>query len=632
VKTILLLSSSLAHRDWICAERIVRDPQTQTYMLAYDRHVCPQIRKFDERVSLLDDYLPASEWHDISELSVKWAKEWYRQPGLEGKMTWQGIELPSMVEYDWYKTLSMILRLSCMVTRLIDTQKPDRLELFLGNWEPTSVLVPNDQPLLELVAKHVAIQKGLAVVDHARRGSFLNLLYPRYTKNKIRSILREVRNLYFCLLSSKNIEFRKRGTKGIKHALFVSGARSILEIAQGFDNGGDRKSLYVAFGWQPLPTAVQHQEVEGYIPLKILSTRRYAARLFAGQSAGIRSSLADIQYFNHYDVDIFTVVELWIEYFLHTEFPRIARNIEAAEGIIQDAQPDLIVTDNRTIELARVFLLLARKHGIVSVELQNGILDRGNVPNFPAAYISDLYVFWGKLDRDKELACGRDLPRVMLGGNGRFDPYFKYLRETPDVYAKKKPGRVGITSPWMYKFITLHTNIETICEKYYRYICDVARKMPEVEFSFKIKSGWGHYHMIKNLIDEYEIKNFEIVENVQFEEWFSSLSALITNLSTMGIEAMIFDVPVVLLDLDQWDDPVGYESSDAVDVVHSASELHHALLANMQNPELRARERAEFVRYALEDTEGTAAKRTVQIISQLLHECKRTGSQRGLHA
>ena len=99
----------------------------------------------------------------------------------------------------------------------------------------------------------------------------------------------------------------------------------------------------------------------------------------------------------------------------------------------------------------------------------------------------------------------------------------------------------------------------------------------------------------------------------------------------MGIEAMIFDVPVVLLNLDPWNDPVGYESSDAVDVVHNTEELHHALLSNMQNPELRAKERAKFVRYALADTEGTATKRTVQIISQLLHECKTTRNQRGQH-
>jgi len=99
----------------------------------------------------------------------------------------------------------------------------------------------------------------------------------------------------------------------------------------------------------------------------------------------------------------------------------------------------------------------------------------------------------------------------------------------------------------------------------------------------------------------------------------------------MGLEAMIFDVPVVILDFEKWEDPVGFESSDAVDVVHSAEELHHALSANMQKPERRAKERAKFVRYALADTEGTAAKRTVQIISQLLHERKTTRYQQVQH-
>ncbi len=631
MKTILLLSSSMARRDWICAERIVQDPQTQTYMLAYDRYVCQQVRRFYDKVLLLDDYLPASEWDNINELSVKWAKEWYRQPALEGKMTWQGIELPSVIEYNWYHTLNTILRLSRMVTRLIDTQKPDRLELFLGNWRPTSVLVYDNEPLLELIAKHVAIQKGLEVVDHACRVSFLNVIYPRYTKNKVRSLLREVRNLCRRLLSSKKIELRKSGIEATQHALFVSGARSILQIAQAFQNGGNRKSLYVAFGWKTLSTAVRNQKMEAYIPLKFPSTHRCATRLFAGQSADIRFSLADIRFFNHYDIDLFPVIELWIKYFLHTEFPRIVHNIEAAEGIIRDAQPDVILTDNRLLELERVFLLLARKHGIVSIELQHGLLHGDTAPSFREGYIADFNIFWGRLDRDKQLAWGKDLSRFILGGNSRFDSYFEYLKKASDVYVKKQPARIGVTCVVIYKFFGVHSTIETICDKYYRFICDVARKMPEVNFSFKFKSSYGNYHMLKNVIADYGIENFEIVETVRFEEWFSSLSALITDFSTMGLEAMIFDVPVVILNLEEYDDPVGFESSDAVDVVYSAEELHHALLANMQNPERRAKERAKFVCYALADTEGTAAKRTAQIISQLLQDCTTTRNQHGQH-
>ena len=630
MKAILLLSSSMARRDWICAEKIVRDPQIQAYMLAYDRYVCPQIRKFDDKVLLLDDYLPASEWDNINTLSAKWAKEWYRQPALEGKMTWQGIELPSMVEYNWMQTLHIILRLCCMVTRLIDNQKPDRLELFLGNWEPASILVYNDEPLLELIAKHVAIQKGLEVVNHACRVPFLNAFYPKYNKTKVRSLLREVRNLGLRLLSSKNIKLRRSGIETTQHALFVSGARSIQQIAQAFQNGGNRKSLYVAFGWETLSTAVRHQKMEAYIPLIFPSIYRRAIRLLAGQSADIRFSLADIRFFKHYDIDLFPVIELWIKYFLRAEFPRRARNIESAEGIILDAQPDVIVTDNRGLELAVVFLTLARKHGIVSIELQHGLLASVTCPQFPADDIADLFIFWGRLDRDKKLALGKDLSRFMLGGNSNFDAYFEYLKKASDVVVKKQSTRIGVTCALYNKFFGEYGSI-TLWDKSFRSICDAARKMSEVTFSFKIKSGYGNYHMVKNLLAEYGIENFEIVETVRFEEWFSSLSALITDTSSMGLEAMIFDVPVVILDFEKWEDPVGFESSDAVDVVHSAEELHHALSANMQKPERRAKERAKFVRYALADTEGTAAKRTVQIISQLLHERKTTRYQQVQH-
>ncbi len=95
----------------------------------------------------------------------------------------------------------------------------------------------------------------------------------------------------------------------------------------------------------------------------------------------------------------------------------------------------------------------------------------------------------------------------------------------------------------------------------------------------------------------------------------------------MGLEAMIFDVAVLILNLTGWDDPVGFASSWAVDVVQNAEELHQTLLANIENPERLARQRAEFVHYALVDTEGTAAKRTVRLIIELLGERKATKIQ-----
>ena len=163
--------------------------------------------------------------------------------------------------------------------------------------------------------------------------------------------------------------------------------------------------------------------------------------------------------------------------------------------------------------------------------------------------------------------------------------------------------------------------METISAKYYKNIIEVVRQMPEFIFCFKTRPNYVPAFLLE-LIREYEIKNYEIVESVDFQEWLSSLGALITEYSTIGLEAMIFDIPVHILNLSGWTDPVGYECSGAVDVVQDSSELYTALLTSIENPKRLAQQRAEFVRYALTYTDGTAAKHTAQVISKLLAKHK----------
>ncbi len=614
-------------RDWVRARRIVHETDTQAFILSYDWAVCQESRYMDKQPTLLDKYLPRSEWSKINDLSAEWGMKWYLQPGLQDKMMWSDINLASVVQYSFHYTLNTILRLNSIMTRLIDDQKPDRLELFLRDWVPRSIVPNENEPLLELVAIHVASQQGVEVVNYAKDEIFTNTVCWGFAKakNMSRSILREAQKIASRLSVSVNASPPASKTDISQHALFVESARSIAEITQAFQEGDSWDSLCVAFGRQSNSTTVRYKDMMGSTSLKMSSVYQRANRFFAGQHAAIRSSLAESRFFTSYGVDLLPVLEHWIEYLIHTEYPRLALNIEAAEKILRDYQPDVVLADNSLLELGRMFLLLARKHDVLTIELQHGLLFDIIVLAFPEHYITERNIFWGELDRDKQIARNGEPSRFTLGGSARFDTYFSYLNvlNTTD-HSNKQPLRIGVTCERQYKFyglIGVHNTMEAIYSKYYQYIIEAARKMPEVIFSFKTKNR-SILPLLRDHIVAYGIENYEIVETVRFEEWFSSLSALITDYSTMGLEAMIFDVPVLILNLTGWDDPVGFESSMAVDVVQTAEELYQALSDNMENPDRLARQRAEFLRYALADTEGTAAKKTAGLIAELISKRK----------
>lgn len=627
MKSILLLSSSMTRADWVCAEKVLQNPHMHAYILAYDRNVLRQMHRISDKVSLLDDYLPQSEWKNINKLATEWGMEWYLQPGLENKMIWSDIHLASIVPYPWHYTLNAIIRLCFVVNLLIDDQKPERIEFFLRDWKPMSIIVDDCDPLLEIVAKHVASKRDVKTVNHADGASLANTIYLARikAKNTTRGLLQEASKLsrrYRTSVQKNILTTTKRSSPLV---LFAHCARSILEITQALHESADTRSLWVAPDKSVVSSDIEYQELETRIISKLSPVYRRSTRLFAGQHAHVYFTLSDKNYFTAYNIDLLPVIDLWIKFLLRKEFPRLVLNIEAAEEIIRNYQPDAIFADNSLLETERILFLLAAKYNILTIEYQHGMYNNITYINFAKYYFTDWNIVWGKHDRDKQVSQGGDHSRFILGGNAWFDPYFRYLsKDNVSNRAKKQQLlRIGVTCKKAYKnygAVGLLSMVEDYHAQYYRRILEAARKMPDVIFSFKTRFDSDKHPLLKDLIAEYDIQNYEIVQTINYEEWLSSISGLIMDYSTMGLEAMIFDVPVIILNVTGWPDPLGFESSDAVDVVANAEELYQALFANIQDPERRAKKRAEFVYNAVEDTEGMAAKRIARIITDLIRK------------
>jgi glycosyltransferase involved in cell wall biosynthesis len=622
MKSIILLSSSMTGADWGRTKIILHNQQTRAFILAYDWFVCSKAHPFGAKVALLDKYLPQAEWKNINALATKWATEWYMQPGLEKSMTWKEINLASVVQYPWQSTLNTILRLSSILHHLINKEKPDQIELFLRDWKPISLLPKDCDPLLEIVAEQVAKQRGLKIVNHAVDSPFEISKGYSEAKSKVFSFLQEARKFSRRFRSKKSPKYSMNTTGLSQHVLFVQSAHSILEIGEQLQNENLAQSVWITMGSRTASLKIEHVDMESYIPMKYSSVYKRAVQVQSSQIADILSRLDERRFFTYSGIDLLPIIQLWIKYLLNIEFPKMVLNIYAAERFIQENNPNVVVSDNSSMSIERIFYLIARKHRIMSVELQHGILNNVSLLGFPDHYVTDYNIFWGKFDRNKQVALGGDISRFFLGGSGRFDSYFKYLSSVQPT-SKKHLRRVGVTCEKLFKFYGytgIHNSLEAIHAEYYSYILEAAKKNPGLMFSFKVRSGFGKHPLLRNIIKEYEIENYEIVEKVKPEEWLYSLSALITDFSTMGLEAMIFDVPVIILNMTGWPNTVGYETSDAVDVVQNAEELCKALADNIGKPERLSVQRAEFVRYSLADTKGSAANTTARIIAELL--CK----------
>ena len=120
-----------------------------------------------------------------------------------------------------------------------------------------------------------------------------------------------------------------------------------------------------------------------------------------------------------------------------------------------------------------------------------------------------------------------------------------------------------------------------------------------------------------------------ICQDIDIYELLNACELLMTAYSTVALEAMLFDKPVITLNLSGEPDFFPYAESGAAIGVYQKEELVPAIQKALYDPEVRnemGRKRKEFVQEHAYIQDGQASKRVAELISRLIEESKRAES------
>ena len=148
-------------------------------------------------------------------------------------------------------------------------------------------------------------------------------------------------------------------------------------------------------------------------------------------------------------------------------------------------------------------------------------------------------------------------------------------------------------------------------ERYYKIIIETASKLTNITFSIKLRNSEPvTLEIINNMIINYKLKNvsFYFENNI---EWIQRMKCIVTTYSTMGLEAMIYDIPVISIEsclpITDPKDIVDWKKHNAVAVATDTYTLINAIQENLSNPLTLRKQRMKYVSATLVN-QGSASE------------------------
>jgi len=226
-----------------------------------------------------------------------------------------------------------------------------------------------------------------------------------------------------------------------------------------------------------------------------------------------------------------------------------------------------------------------------------------------------LAVLGGKI-RDIYLGSGLKPERIVVTGAAHFDQLFNRDMEHDD----RELLRCGIDpKDRIVLFATQPSTIREI-EDMLSGIISAVRKTEDIQLVVKTHPS-EDIRPYQTAIEKYNDFKIHVVRDIELYALISRCELLITKHSTVALEAMMVDKPVVTINLTGQPDPVTYAREGAAIGVYQKDDIKPAILKALNDEETRRQLKAArdiFVRNWAGEPDGKASQRIVNLMKKML--------------
>lgn len=469
-----------------------------------------------------------------------------------------------------------------------------------------------------------------AILEYARqmiKGAHEILLYKNknQTISKIKRMFYPVKNIGLLLyemavhMTDKNkLPVKVKGRKILIYGYTRNHLRAVGPLISKINENTDIVSLFV-FGRWNTPKNISTELCGDYMPwIKMLSMIDivkifpfYACYLFFGNKPRLRKNIL------HRDFNVLEYVNAGNEILLKSIITNLYQVFCVTKKLIRGFKPSLGVVMNIVDWPGRVFCHICRIYGIKTLYLPHASMS--NHPMFWNV-LADMTAASGEGDVDLFVSRGNDAGKFTVTGR----PMLDGIKDKVDAFKmqdilneigiiKTKPIALVITQPYGKEISKQEY------EEYVRCVFETAKRNTEIFFVVKIHPVQDGIFE-KNIAEEMGSTDIMFVKDIDIFKVIYASDVVIIYFSSVGLDAMLLDKPVIAVNLGKKPDFVDYVASGAALGVSRREEMGGILKKAVCDDETKFRMKAkrdEFIRRYAYKIDGNSTNRVINLINSM---------------
>jgi hypothetical protein len=556
-----------------------------------------------------DEYLDIGICKDIDVKAIEMARTWYKSLG--DRLAYKNIPLGEMAEYDFGYLFIETLRSVELAAKILSCESPDM------------IFLPQKLRQAELIGSNTMCYQTLPAALHylAKSGGIsVTRLKPgkkAIFRSKMHSLKSRVGFLVLLIIPIvykmyRCIQFLLKA-KG-KNVILIAGVPFYRRICTELEKG---ENACLDIPLMPLP-------------VKARTARRKIKELHnLGEEFAQGGTSHKTLIYN--DVPLLEILDYRFQHFFHVQAPALIGAIEWVDKIIRVLKPNILVVMEDVTPVSRVCCRTFKHHGLPVLVIQHGAGSLTNYVGMNGFQIMPLeaqrQAVWGDVYREEwGSKRGKSAESQVVVGNHKYDFVAEgYHPQKSEICHKlglvPERGIIVVATEW-YQGGAATATIEAE-EQFIRCTLRALKSFPEEQIVIKLHPGFHKkYRQIVSAIAEEENIQVTITRDYLWELLAVSNLVIISE-STVGLDAMVLDKPVVVVNLNGQPDGIAYVSSGTARGAYSPEDIAPVVREVLNNEQVRqelAEARKRFVYEYAYIQDGKACRRVAELIGQMMQK------------
>jgi len=309
-------------------------------------------------------------------------------------------------------------------------------------------------------------------------------------------------------------------------------------------------------------------------------------------------------------------------HFFDVKAPALIGYIEWAERITKVFKPKAVVVFEDATTLSRTYCRAFKNNGVPVLVIQHGaVMERSGIGmhDFLICPLeASVQAVWGEIGvNEKQGGIG------IVTGNPQYDFVHdgfnpNKLKTCHKLRLDPEKGIIVVATEWYNSYASTH--IDEVGERFIRYTLRALKKFPDKQIVIKLHPTFNKkYGEIALAIAKEENVKVTITASYLWE-LLDICDLVIVTSSTVGLDAMIVDKPVVVVNLEEQPDAIAYVPSAAKGAynIDGIAPVVSVVLNNQQLQRELVVGRKKFIYKYAYIQDGKASYRVAELISQMI--------------